>query len=342
MTTLRQIQANQKNARKSTGPTTEHGKAHSRANALKDGLTGDGVVLTDQQQEAVRQRMESWRGNYNVVGEEDEWLYRQVIVSTVKIDQCQAAEPALRAELATRATSCWDDDRRLEADRLGARLATDPARVRGRLLQTAHGCEWLIDHWDALGHALADDKAGWTEEQESTALDLLGVATELRIEGRTACQTVGAASPTALVLREVQRLETLLQKALLPLDELERSSAEAGHVVGDVASLAPAKALERLRRLESASWRRFLWARGQLLSDQRPSRPSPVTLPAPPPAAPSVPEPAPAAVQKRTQCDTGKTLPPSKPKTPPAARPVELFAQTPAFLNVSATSIRGR
>jgi hypothetical protein len=346
MTTFRQIRANQKNAEKSTGPITEVGKARSRGNALKHGLTGDGVVLTDEQEEAVRQRMESWRGNYNPVGEQDEWLYRQVIVSTVKIDQCQAEEPAVRAELATRATSCWDDDRRLDADELGARLAADPARVRGRLLRTAQGCQWLIDRWDVLGQTLLaqndDDNAAWTEEQEALALDLLGVAPELRIPGRTAWQMIGAASPSGLVMRELQRLEKIRDEALLPLDELERSSAEAGRVVGAVASTAPAKALERLRRQEAASWRRFLWARGQLLSEHRTSRPTPPSPPAPAqPAAPATSGEGVAAASKRTHCDTGMTLPPPVPETPASDRTVGLVSSIPAFLNVSATTIRG-
>jgi hypothetical protein len=40
--------ANQTNARLSTGPKTVEGKARSRGNALKHGLTGQGVVLPDE------------------------------------------------------------------------------------------------------------------------------------------------------------------------------------------------------------------------------------------------------------------------------------------------------
>jgi hypothetical protein len=341
MTTLRQIHANQKNAQKSTGPTTEEGKARARANALKHGLTGAGVVLTDAQEEAVRLRMDSWRGNYNPAGEEDEWLFRQVVVSSVRIDQCQAEEPEARAELATRAASCWDDDRNLEAEELGARLAADPARVSGRLLRTAHGCQWLIDRWDALGDALVDPHEDdiWTDEQKSMALDLLGIAPELRLPGRTAWQMTGAASPTELVLREVERLEKLRDEALLPLDAMERRAAESGRAVGAAATSAPARALDRLRRQEAASWRRFLWARTQLLSEHRTTRPAPV------PAPPSSPEPAPpepvSAGSKRTHCDTGKTLPPRGSERPASDRPIDVKAPVTATVSVGATAIRG-
>ena len=44
MTTFRQIEANRRNARKSTGPTTEDGKQNSRCNAVRHGLTAETVI----------------------------------------------------------------------------------------------------------------------------------------------------------------------------------------------------------------------------------------------------------------------------------------------------------
>jgi hypothetical protein len=44
MTSFRQIEANRRNAGKSTGPTTEQGKQRSRCNAVRHGLTAETVI----------------------------------------------------------------------------------------------------------------------------------------------------------------------------------------------------------------------------------------------------------------------------------------------------------
>src|SRR6516225_2636697 len=44
MTSFRQIEANRRNARKSTGPITQEGRQRSRCNAVRHGLTAETVI----------------------------------------------------------------------------------------------------------------------------------------------------------------------------------------------------------------------------------------------------------------------------------------------------------
>src|SRR5437763_3900544 len=44
MTSFKQIEANRRNARRSTGPTSEEGKLRSRRNAVRHGLTAETVI----------------------------------------------------------------------------------------------------------------------------------------------------------------------------------------------------------------------------------------------------------------------------------------------------------
>ena len=58
MSSLKQIEANRRNALKSTGPTTEEGKEHSRCNAVRHGLTAE-TIIADLEDAADYQAFEA-------------------------------------------------------------------------------------------------------------------------------------------------------------------------------------------------------------------------------------------------------------------------------------------
>jgi hypothetical protein len=60
MSTLRQIEANRRNAAKSTGPRSVEGKAVSSRNALQSGIHAESVIITDEDPEALTQLAETF------------------------------------------------------------------------------------------------------------------------------------------------------------------------------------------------------------------------------------------------------------------------------------------
>jgi hypothetical protein len=340
MTTLRQVHANQRNAQKSTGPRTDEGKERSRANALKDGLTGAGVVLTVPQQTRVDERIRAWRADVEPAGVQGEEALKQLAVSLVRMEQCQVEEDEHTADLARRAAECWDDDRRLDAERLGARLSSKPALISRQLVVTAAGCLWLLDRWTMLRRALRPGDDGqprpWTEAQEGLALDLLGIDPVLRIKGTRPWVMADVESATALVEREIARLERRAA-GLARLDERERLAALQGIPVGAATESGPGRAIGRLRRLDAAAFRKFLWAIKQL-RDNAPTPEADAPKPAPAPASPQVTP----RVEKRTHRDTGSSLPPLPIMPSSASRPAGPIVARGNFLPISVGAGPGR
>ena len=60
MTSQRKIEANRRNAQKSTGPKTEEGKNKVRFNALEHGLCAETIVLPHEDAQAYQNRLQTW------------------------------------------------------------------------------------------------------------------------------------------------------------------------------------------------------------------------------------------------------------------------------------------
>src|SRR5262249_35093784 len=160
MASLRQINANRANAQRSTGPRTDEGKAASRANALKHGLAGQGLCLPDEMAEAAAERTRQWHSSLKPMTAFDTWLVELIATEAVRVDACRVREVALLTEQAHRADESWDDDRRLAAAQLAARLTARPEVVARQLLETVQGLDLLLERWAALGAVL--EQRDWT------------------------------------------------------------------------------------------------------------------------------------------------------------------------------------
>ena len=308
------IQANRRNSQKSTGPKTEEGRASSRRNALKHGLTATVVdlnIVDDSQPRSDGAGMS--RETSPSRPAPHVWLSEQVVRVTGQIDRAQRIEARLRDQAAWRAITAWDDDRKLDAEELGSKLARNPSTILARLRRTIHGCDWLITRWTWLARAVETNSEGWTEAQTALAFHLLGTPEE----GRTG--PIGnPADLTRSMLNELEERRNLVDEA----DEIAQALAEADLV--DV----PTPELARLRRYEQALHRRLKWLLDELRTEA-PSQPhldpsrlvEPSTLPQ---DAPRNPEAQPERNEaKPSTTITGETKPNSLEPTsaPPRNRP---------------------
>ena len=98
MATQKQIEANRENARKSTGPRTEAGKAASSANALKHGLTAaDSVVLPEEDAENFEQFREGVTADLAPAGALQHALAHRIAVLLWRLDRVARLEAELFA-----------------------------------------------------------------------------------------------------------------------------------------------------------------------------------------------------------------------------------------------------
>src|SRR5262249_37916173 len=147
MTTQRQIEANQRNSSRSTGPKTDQDRLISRRNALRHGLAPT-LVLPDEAAEAVRQRAAELQQAFKPGDGWESWVLAEVVaVAAVQVERGNRRVHQLEGQAAERALRCWDVDCRVDVEEVAARLARDPSRTVARLRKSLHGAGWLRLRW---------------------------------------------------------------------------------------------------------------------------------------------------------------------------------------------------
>lgn len=126
MASDRQVQANRKNAARSTGPRTVAGKAASSANALKHGFASPRPVhLPPSIADDLPARMAMWARTLGSVAHGEEWLLRNVAIESLRVDRCQEQGARRLQDLQVDALSVEADG----PEKSGVEDAADPAVV---------------------------------------------------------------------------------------------------------------------------------------------------------------------------------------------------------------------
>ncbi len=124
------IKANRENAARSTGPRTPEGKERSRANALKHGLTGEGVVLTPEVAGEVERKTTAFEASFRPDDEAGRVLIRRAAVCAVRMERAVVQETAalsLRVEKARAEAEANGED----PEEAGNLALFDPSREAG-------------------------------------------------------------------------------------------------------------------------------------------------------------------------------------------------------------------
>lgn len=174
MATEKQVLANRLNAQKSTGPKTPEGKATSRGNALKHGLAGSGVGLSETDCVAYTARLKTWHDDLQPKGVVETWLVRSAVAASVRVDRCQRAEWAELERVRRVRIQAWEDE---QEERLKAILPENPSEIGGVLCfleQFSTGCEWLLTAWKVLRGRFVGQGFLYAEEL-ADILSLLGL-----------------------------------------------------------------------------------------------------------------------------------------------------------------------
>lgn len=119
MATKKQIAANRRNARKSTGPQTPQGKATASLNALRHGLRARTVILPRENPEEFDQIHAALQDHYRPQSAADQYLVDQAAIAQWKLVRAEAFE-----------ADCYDEEPSAKAR---AALFDRMTQVTGRL-----------------------------------------------------------------------------------------------------------------------------------------------------------------------------------------------------------------
>jgi hypothetical protein len=190
MSTERQIEANRRNAQKSTGPRTDNGKNRSRYNAVTHGMTASFDILPGEDAEALEARIDDWTADLQPRNEVERELIERAALASLQLERVERAHVARLTANILKATSGENEAVENEVHTLGARLFEDlpkphgflpgivsdpnnPARLVLELESSAPGCCWLLDRWAELRSLLEREQA-WQSLDKLRAVRLLG------------------------------------------------------------------------------------------------------------------------------------------------------------------------
>ncbi len=313
VTSEARIKANLENCRKSSGPRSPEGKANSRKNGLKHGLSGAGVVLADCDAPEVERRTEALLDQFDPQSTLGKLLIGNLATFSVRMERGAVEELAMSASRVRHAVETFDYERIDRAEALFDTLPDDPRKHLRLLKRMPEGVDRLVEGWGELrGELTRLDGAKWDDSHEAMATSMLGFRPgqigSARVEdlskavrGEGSLADIGWCSLdrepgkvwardrlVELIDEQIAALEKHRETLDVELIEMDRDEAPAR------ASFDTSKDGTRFRRYASEASRLFFktlkeFHKAEAEAAERPARPEvPKPVPTPTPA----PEPA--------------------------------------------------
>src|SRR4051812_27121140 len=233
MISQRKIDANRRNAKKSTGPRTEEGKDRVKLNALKHGLTARTVVLPHEDEEAYQQRLEAWSKDLNPRGDVAAYLVERAVRISWQLDRADFHERARLAKRIVKGSGNRKAARESAVEELIGRLLDpddpgqadtaasarkrssprrkperetrdDPRELIRKLESSAEGCRRLLAEWGRL----LESVDGWIGPDGATCDEMVPRRRLLRLFGfgEDGTEDPAGLDPSLLLILKVQDL----------------------------------------------------------------------------------------------------------------------------------------
>jgi hypothetical protein len=188
MATAAQIEANRRNAKRSTGPKSDDGKQRVRGNALKHGLAALTIVPFSSQGDPTQleERTHEWESDLQPQNALERNLVRQGARLSLAIERGEWIEAQMIG--AWRCAQIRELGRRLlyiagpeevKVSRM-PHWADDPGLLVSQLEQSAEGCRWLLERWAEFRNLL-DHKSNW---------EVTELLRFIRLQGKTVVESV--------------------------------------------------------------------------------------------------------------------------------------------------------
>ena len=215
------IRANQRNARRSTGPKTAEGKIRARANAVKHGLTGEGLALLVEDEEEVEIRFGAIQGELAPQTVLGNYFAHQMALNTVRTQRAARQETAALDRRVRRARLDFDAARAARVRRLVVKLGADPGAAYPRLRAMPEGVDRLVGELRKLRQGLTNEPIAWSTTHEARLAALQG----RRVGGSPGSRAAVLArvlvgDGAAIDPREVQHLPTPAERQAWAAREL--------------------------------------------------------------------------------------------------------------------------